>query len=69
MKEGDRIKMTDKAIKQGLGGFKPGFGVSTTGVVISYNPPFINVKRDNRKSIETYHESFWKVDTKHWEKQ
>lgn len=63
MKPGDRVKMTEKAIKlrlQGCG--KGGHVPSSTGVLIKVVNGFLRVQRDNRARPERYHQSFWELD-------
>lgn len=64
MKKGDRVKMTKEALNQGLSGGKRNIKPSTTGVVTSELPgkDAITVLRDNRKTKERYHISFWELE-------
>jgi hypothetical protein len=60
MEPGDRVKMTHEAIKQGLNSGNKKFKHSPTGTVISVpRKGYLRIKRDHRKTIELYHESFW----------
>ena len=61
IRERDRVKMTQKALDQGL--HKPGYlpiEPSFTGTVISVLPSgSLRILRDRRKDIVRYHPSFW----------
>jgi len=57
----DRVRMTKKALEQCLDGkLWHGGPPSSKGVVISVTRTgFLRVLRDNRKTVESYHPSFW----------
>ena len=70
MKKGDRVKMTEEGLNQGLGGGIGNVKPSTTGVVTSElsGKDVIKVLRNNRKTPERYHVRFWELDklTREW---
>lgn len=55
-----RVRMSAKALRQGLQGRQN----KSTGIVVSASTPrgLIRVLVDGRKSVETYHPSFWEPE-------
>jgi len=63
-REGDRVKMTEYALKQGLDcGIGKKYPCTTTGVVVSdQRGNLMMVLRDGRKHPSRYHAKFWVLD-------
>lgn len=64
MRPGDRVRMTAKAIKEGLDRSIHGKRI-TTGTFKQFDRTgkLLIVLRDGRKHTANYHPSFWEMDT------
>ena len=59
--KGQRVRMTRKALGQGLDTSKTPRTATKEGVVVGYKPPFVRVLRDEHITPQRYHENFWEA--------